>query len=369
MKKKTTILLSTIALVCGTAIAVVLYCISDHEPPELKAVDTYHADCGTSVTVDELVTEVQDQSHCTLTLSGKGQVAEDGRSICFTKVGTFTVVVEATDERGKSTKVKVPITTKDVTAPELKVRDIVVELGETIDYTDAVSAVDESDGDLSAQVQVDDKRVNKETVGTYSVVYTVTDRSGNSTEERGRVIIQPVSATDITLDQSELSLSGNQYTTLQATVNPSDWTGKVEWSSDDPSIATVSDGLIAWAGKGSCKITASADGKTATCTVKCGGVAATSVRLDRYEVALTEGEVTTLTADPAPSNWKGDISWRSSDKKIATVKNGKVTAVGLGNCTITATAGEVKAVCKITCHGKNLVDDVSDLWHSFIDHS
>ena len=88
----------------------------------------YQADCGTAVSVDDLVIEVQDQSRCTVTLSGEGEVSEDGRSISFAKAGTFPVVVEATDAGGKSTQVKVPVTTRDVAAPELRVRDIIVEL-------------------------------------------------------------------------------------------------------------------------------------------------------------------------------------------------------------------------------------------------
>lgn len=46
----------------------------------------------------------------------------------------------------------------------------------------------------------------------------------------------------------------------------------------------------------------------------------------------------------------GDVTWKSSDKKVATVsKYGKVTAKGVGKATITATAanGE-KATCKVT---------------------
>ena len=242
-----------------------------------------------------------------------------------------------------------------------------MQLGEETDYQSAVRAEDASDGDISEKVQVDAEQVNLEKEGTYTVLYTVADQAGNTAEARGLVIIQPVEATKITLDQSEISLRGNQYANLQAVITPKNWAGKVEWSSNDPAVATVSDGLVAWAGKGSCVITASADGQTAVCKVTCSGVAATSVRLDRYAVKLKEGDITILTAEPVPSNWKGDIVWKSSNEQVATVEKGVVTAIGLGSCTITASAGDAKVSCEITCRSMGLMDDVSGMWHSFVD--
>lgn len=128
MKQKRKIILGACALAISAG-GVIIYCLGDHQPPQLQAVAAYQADCGTAVSVDDLVIEVQDQSRCTVTLSGEGEVSEDGRSISFAKAGTFPVVVEATDAGGKSTQVKVPVTTRDVAAPELRVRDIIVELG------------------------------------------------------------------------------------------------------------------------------------------------------------------------------------------------------------------------------------------------
>lgn len=39
---------------------------------------------------------------------------------------------------------------------------------------------------------------------------------------------------------------------------------------------------------------------------------------------------------------KGKVSWKSTDKKVATVKNGKVVAVGKGGCNIIATDSKTK---------------------------
>ena len=61
----------------------------------------------------------------------------------------------------------------------------------------------------------------------------------------------------------------------------------------------------------------------------------------------------TLKATVSPADaTDNSIVWKSSNKDVATVSSsGKVTATGVGTCTITATAGDesgVKATCKIT---------------------
>lgn len=54
----------------------------------------------------------------------------------------------------------------------------IVELGDT--YTDpGFTATDDEDGDISANVTVDDSDVDTEEIGEYSVEYTVTDEAGN----------------------------------------------------------------------------------------------------------------------------------------------------------------------------------------------
>ena len=366
MTRKKIILIGAVVLALGAgAGASAFYLLSDHRPPELEVVNTYRVECGKSVRAEDLVVEVRDQSKYTLSLSGDGEVNADGHSVRFPKAGTFTVLVEARDAHGRSTQKPVSVTARDVTPPELKVQDIVVELGEDFDCRDAVTAADGVDGDLTGQVQVDDSQVNREKVGTYSVIYAVEDRSGNRAEERGRVLIQPVQAKRIMLDQTELELNGNQHADLHATVLPEDWEGTVEWTSDDPNVATVSDGMVAWAGKGTCTVTAQADSQSVTCKVTCADVEATSIQLDREKLDLNEGESATVKADVSPSNWKGAVEWSSSDETVATVEDGVVTAVGPGGCIVTASAGEKEAECEVNCR-RTVIDSMTNMWNSIM---
>ena len=65
-----------------------------------------------------------------------------------------------------------------------------------------------------------------------------------------------------------MTLVEGQNTTLIATINPSDADEKtVEWSTSNASVATVTNGVVTAVSKGSAVITATADGKKATCGI------------------------------------------------------------------------------------------------------
>jgi hypothetical protein len=80
-----------------------------------------------------------------------------------------------------------------------------------------------------------------------------------------------IAVTGVTLDNTSASLWVGETQQLTATVSPSDATDQnVDWSSSDPSIASVSNsGLITAIGKGTATITATTEdgGYTATCAV------------------------------------------------------------------------------------------------------
>ena len=97
--------------------------------------------------------------------------------------------------------------------------------------------------------------------------------------------------------------------------------------------------------------------KTATCsiTVKTKVYPVTSVSLSKSSATLTEGESLSLTATVNPSNATNkNVSWKSSNTSVATVSNGKVTAVKAGSATITVTTedGSKTATCSITVNAK-----------------
>ncbi len=86
-----------------------------------------------------------------------------------------------------------------------------------------------------------------------------------------------VNVTGITLSQTEAAMTvGGETLTLTATVAPDDATDKtVTWTSSDPTVATVANGVVTAVAAGTATITATAtngtdgtaDDKTATCTI------------------------------------------------------------------------------------------------------
>lgn len=105
--------------------------------------------------------------------------------------------------------------------------------------------------------------------------------------------------------------------------------------------------------------------RSAVVTVKCGTVTKTfsvtqagnppkviaveSITLDKAELTLVEGEDATLTTTVTPDNATDKtITWSTSNAEVATVVDGKVTAIKEGTATITAKAGEKEAACKVT---------------------
>lgn len=109
------------------------------------------------------------------------------------------------------------------------------------------------------------------TQGTTYYYCVATNSQGSATSTiAGVTVIAPVHATGVTLDKTSASVKQGRTITLTATVEPADAANKnVTWSSDNESVATVSDGVVTGVATGTAQITATTvDGNhTASCTV------------------------------------------------------------------------------------------------------
>ena len=77
------------------------------------------------------------------------------------------------------------------------------------------------------------------------------------------------------------------------------------------------------------------------------GISYTGVKLDLATAELYPGETVTLTATVDPEA-EGTVVWASSNEAVATVADGVVTAVKAGEVNITASIGDVSAICSVT---------------------
>ena len=82
-----------------------------------------------------------------------------------------------------------------------------------------------------------------------------------------------------------------------------------------------------------------------------------SVTLNQTEAEIEPGNTLTLTATVFPSNaTTNTVTWTTSNSAVATVtNNGLVTAVGFGECDITAKVLDKTAVCHVTVHEQQVI--------------
>lgn len=361
-KKRTAILLALLAaLSVGGVLGAKLLGSGDWKAPELSLADSFQAACGVPVSFYDLIESVSDRSDFSLSFSGEGEIDQREKTITFSDVGTFSVEVTAEDIHGNSTTETTEIIVTDQTAPVLRTEDFSCCEGDEPDYAAHITAEDAVDGDLSAAVKVDTSGADLNSPGSYEISCSVEDAAGNRVEQTLILTVTQRPAEKITLSREELWLAGNEYEQLEATVEPSDWEGTVQWSSSDTGVATVHNGLVVWKGAGSCTITAAADEVKAECKLTCSAPAASALWLNDHSVKLAEGQSVTLTAQTWPSNWSGDVTWTSSDPTVATVEGGAITWVGPGSCTITAAAEEASDSCTVQCEGETVMDIINGL--------
>lgn len=77
-----------------------------------------------------------------------------------------------------------------------------------------------------------------------------------------------------------------------------------------------------------------------------------SIKVSPKVLELQKGETETLTATIKGADSDAKATWETSNKKIASVEDGKVTATGAGMAAITASYGDDEATCIVTVEDK-----------------
>lgn len=165
-----------------------------------------------------------------------------------------------------------------------------------------------------------------------------------------------IPCTDIMLSDYTLTFEAlNTSITLIAEVTPSNTTDTIVWKSSKENIATVINGRVTAIAEGNCVITATCGSQSASCGITVEikepevDKPCTSITLDKSSLTFTAiDDFEGLTATVIPTNTTDSIVWESSNKSVATVYNGSVTAKGAGTCIITATCGSQSATCSVT---------------------
>ncbi|MBD8388944.1 Ig-like domain-containing protein [Dysgonomonas sp. BGC7] len=249
-------------------------------------------------------------------------------------------------------------TTMD-TVPLLVGRDTTFAYTVTPDYATDTTVVWSSGDKTIATV---DKSGRIKGLSPGKVYITVAPKVGYATSATipVRVIDRIVYTQDITITNTDLEVYETDKLQLKTALTPSDVTYyALKWTSSNESVATVSaNGIVAGIKEGTATITAtSVDGtnvsKSVTITVR-PIIPVTDVELDPSMLDIAKYEVAKLLFTVTPSNaTASSLVWTCSNKEVATIENGILTAVGAGTTTLTATGtyadgSKVEKAFKIT---------------------
>src|SRR5699024_11742410 len=108
----------------------------------------------------------------------------------------------------------------------------------------------------------------------------------------------------------------------------------------DAEIVSVNNhGEITGLDTGTAVITAEVDGKKDTCevTVEEEQISLESIQLSKNKIELNKGEKDTLTVtyEPEDTTDNKDVTWTSSNEKVAVVQDGEIEAIAFGQAVIT----------------------------------
>lgn len=191
---------------------------------------------------------------------------------------------------------------------------------------------------------------------TSSVTITVTGEQPSESDLTG-----------VSLDRYTLTLyAGEEAEQLTVTLKPEGTEAVIHWTSSNQTVATVSqDGKVTPLSAGVTVVTAAAGDYRASCivTVQPKRVRVTGIRFDEPTHTLMMGSTVTLQPIIAPDDATvKNLTWVSSDEKTATVsRTGIVTALSVGETTITATTvdGGYSAEIKIIVTAAAQLGDVN----------
>ena len=186
-----------------------------------------------------------------------------------------------------------------------------------------------------------------------SAVVTVTMASKKTASFKVTVQKAAVKTTKITTTTKSLTLAkGATYKKLASsiTVTPVTSKEKVTYSSSNKKVATVSSkGVIKAKKAGTAKITVKSGKKKVVVTVKVTGVKTTNLSGVPAAKNVSKGKSFKIKAIATPKNTDEKITFKSSNKKVATVTSkGVVKGLKKGAATITVQSGSKKMTCKVT---------------------
>lgn len=184
--------------------------------------------------------------------------------------------------------------------------------------------------------------------GVSSGTAVITATTANGTTASCKVtVLSPVKS--VSFPSSSLKLGKGDKYKIKPTINPSDCTDSITWSSSNPNVASVGkNGTVTAKKNGKATITLRVGSKKASCNIQVINQVR-KITPKKKDITIAKGKTTQLSYLITPSNAGAAYTWTSSNKKIVTVtQKGKITAKKAGSATITVKASSgVSAKYKI----------------------
>ena len=191
-------------------------------------------------------------------------------------------------------------------------------------------------------------KVTAKAKGSATITCKANDGSGKSATCSVTVTDPIIEPTAITISPSSKTINVGDTFYASYTLTPSNATTTVTWSSDNTSIATVTQsGLVTGVAAGSTYINVrTANGKTDyfRITVNAAPVPVESIKLYYSFTTVELNKTKKLTYTLEPSDANPSLTWTSSDTSVATVaQDGTVTGKKQGTARITVTTDNGKS--------------------------
>ena len=282
------------------------------------------------------------------------------------KAGTANITV-TTEDGGLTDSCAITVKPIAVTGITLNKTTLTLNVGAEEILTATVTPEDAANKELSwtssdtSVVLVSEGIVFGKSAGTATVTAEAEDGSG--VKATCTVTVQKVAVTSITITGDEV-IYVDDTITLSASVMPSNATNKeVEWTSSNPAVATVDDGMVTALAEGEVTITAtSKDDSTIfaehSITILAPVTAPTLLGLNQSSFTISVGNMDYVWISAInPEDADDSVSWSIANTSVATLsgpdsdKVVTITGVAVGTTTITVTSTvdpTVSASCTVT---------------------
>lgn len=279
------------------------------------------------------------------------------------RIGTCTITVKSPSDENVTDSCNINVTPVYVTSFEITPTEWRGKAGERFEIIVTSMMPEDATNKTVTYSSTNDNIVRFDEDGYFSALrageatIVVSANGSKGCYVECKVTVEPAPCTAIEIYPWSKTCVIGQSFNISANVLPQYASNKtLEWTSSDEEIAVVDNkGHVTAKNMGTCVITASTtdgSGISATCTVTVLPILVESIALDCTEWTGFRGESFHIRATVLPDNATDKaIVWSSGDVSVATVNSdGLVTAVGIGECIITASAADssgVSASCSV----------------------